>query len=245
MRLEYGTATGAPIALPLPLPPRGGNARPLDVRAVSAWLPDGSGSQTLSWLFKRLLDVVLATGLLLLLSPVVLLAMVAVRLTSPGPVIFRQRRVGYRGRPFTMYKLRTMVDGAAALEGRLAGQGDGRIFFKLRDDPRLTSVGRILRRTSIDELPQLVNVLLGDMSLVGPRPLLVSDLRGFPQSDHRLRFAMVPGITGLWQVSGRSECSESERVRLDTDYVERWSLALDLRILLRTVPAVVRARGAV
>lgn len=243
MRLEYGTATGVPLTIRFPR--RGGDAWLLDARALSIWLFDGSESRTLDWLIKRLLDVAAAVVLLLLTLPVLLPALAAVRLSGPGPVIFRQRRVGYRGRPFMMYKLRTMVDGAASMEDGLAERAGGGVFFKLRDDPRVTPIGRILRRTSIDELPQLVNVLKGDMSLVGPRPLLVGDLRAFPRSHHRLRFAMVPGITGLWQVSGRSDRSDSDRLRLDTEYVERWSLGLDLRILLRTIPAVVRGRGAV
>jgi lipopolysaccharide/colanic/teichoic acid biosynthesis glycosyltransferase len=180
--------------------------------------------------------------LLLATLPILLGAVLAIRLTTRGPVLFRQQRAGYRGRPFTMYKLRTMVDGAAALEEGL--KEAGRTFFKLDRDPRITRVGAFLRRTSIDELPQLVNVLRGDMSLVGPRPLLMSDLVNFPESAHRIRFAMMPGITGLWQVSGRSRTSDDERLRLDKEYVEGWSLWLDLRILVKTVPAVVSARGA-
>jgi lipopolysaccharide/colanic/teichoic acid biosynthesis glycosyltransferase len=214
----------------------------IDARAVFGWLLEGEAAGWFGWHVKRALDVLLAGMLLLATLPILLGAVLAIRLTTRGPVLFRQQRAGYRGRPFTMYKLRTMVDGAAALEEGL--KEAGRTFFKLDRDPRITRVGAFLRRTSIDELPQLVNVLRGDMSLVGPRPLLMSDLVNFPESAHRIRFAMMPGITGLWQVSGRSRTSDDERLRLDKEYVEGWSLWLDLRILVKTVPAVVSARGA-
>jgi lipopolysaccharide/colanic/teichoic acid biosynthesis glycosyltransferase len=193
---------------------------------------------------KRLLDVVLAAGLLVVTAPLLLAAAAAIRLTSRGPAFFVQDRIGYRCRRFSMIKLRTMVAGAEREEARLAAAAGGRIFFKIQDDPRVTAVGRVLRRFSLDELPQLVNVLRGDMSLVGPRPLLVSDLRRFPAYRQRRRFSMKPGLTGLWQVSGRSLLSDQERIRLDDEYVASWSLAGDLAILARTLPAVLSGRGA-
>jgi lipopolysaccharide/colanic/teichoic acid biosynthesis glycosyltransferase len=193
---------------------------------------------------KRVLDVVLAMTLLGASAPLLLLAVLAVRLTSRGPAIFVHDRIGYRCRRFSMVKLRTMVQGAEREEARLAAENGGRIFFKLENDPRVTRVGRLLRRFSLDELPQLVNVLRGDMSLVGPRPLLVSDLRRFPAYRQQRRFAMKPGLTGLWQVSGRSLLSDDERIRLDDEYARRWSLRLDLAILARTPAAVLSGRGA-
>ena len=193
---------------------------------------------------KRPLDVVLASLLLLLTGPILLAAMVLIRLTSRGPALFVQTRIGHRCERFSMLKLRTMVDGAEARERELVRSRPGRTFFKLDDDPRITPVGRVLRKLSIDELPQLVNVLRGDMSLVGPRPLLVSDFEKFPRSRQQRRFAVKPGITGLWQVRGRSLLDDAERIRLDCEYVDRWSLALDLEILARTLPAVLSTRGA-
>lgn len=193
---------------------------------------------------KRLLDVVLAMTLLGATAPILLLAVLTVRLTSRGPAFFVHERVGYRCRRFSMVKLRTMVQGAEREEARLAAANGGRIFFKLEHDPRVTRVGRLLRRLSLDELPQLLNVLRGDMSLVGPRPLLISDLRSFPAYRQQRRFAMKPGLTGLWQVSGRSLLSDEERIRLDDEYVRHWSLRLDLAILARTPAAVLSGRGA-
>ncbi len=180
----------------------------------------------------------------MLAAPILLGAVLAIRLTSRGPALFVQERIGHRCRKFSMLKLRTMVEGAEREEERLAAARGGRIFFKVADDPRVTVVGRVLRRFSLDELPQLVNVLRGDMSLVGPRPLLLSDLRNFPVYRQRRRFSMRPGLTGLWQVSGRSLLSDEERMRLDDEYVRTWSLGRDLAILARTAPAVLSGRGA-
>lgn len=199
---------------------------------------------------KRLIDVVGAGALLVLTIPVLLAAMVAIRMESPGPTIFRQERVGKRGRRFTVLKLRTMVDGnddsehdryvAALMTGR-ASRRNG--MYKLDDDPRITSVGRVLRRASIDELPQLWNVLRGDMSLVGPRPPLPREVERYDaQMWHRL--VGRPGLTGLWQVSGRCELTFGEQVELDITYWRRWTLALDFEILARTPLAVLSARGA-
>lgn len=192
---------------------------------------------------KIVIDRVGSALLLVLLSPVMLAAAVAVKLTSPGPVLYHQSRVGQHGRVFSFLKFRTMVCDADARLTDLVGcnESDG-LLFKIHDDPRVTAVGRVLRRYSIDELPQLWNVVRGDMSLVGPRPLPVSpeEFTG----DARRRLRVKPGITGLWQVSGRSELSWDDTVRIDMDYVDRWSLMLDLKILLRTPAAVLRARGA-
>jgi lipopolysaccharide/colanic/teichoic acid biosynthesis glycosyltransferase len=184
-------------------------------------------------------------ALLVLLAPMLVLVVIAIRLTSKGPVIFVQRRIGYRCAEFNMYKFRTMIDGAERQERRLAQAQSDRTFLKIKNDPRTTSLGRVLRRYSIDELPQLYNVFRGDMSLLGPRPLLRSDLQRFPRASLMRRFAMKPGITGLWQVSGRSLLPDAERIRLDIDYVDNWSLTRDLAILARTVPVVITARGAV
>ena len=194
---------------------------------------------------KRLIDVVGAWLLLVATAPILAAAALLVRLTSRGPVFFVSPRIGYRCKQFGMLKLRSMVHGAERQEAALAAaRPEERIFFKLEDDPRLTRVGRWLRRTSIDELPQLVNVLRGEMSLVGPRPLLVSDMRLYPKSAQMRRFSMKPGLTGLWQVSGRSRLPDEERIALDLEYVDRWNLSLDARILARTLPAVLSGEGA-
>ncbi|HSL19896.1 MAG TPA: sugar transferase [Vicinamibacterales bacterium] len=193
---------------------------------------------------KRAFDVVVAAALVLLLMPLLAAVAVVVYVTSPGGALFLQPRVGYLGQPFTMFKFRTMIDGAERQEQRLA-RTSHRTFMKLKQDPRTTRVGRFLRRYSLDELPQLFNVLRGDMSLVGPRPLLLSDLEKLPRHQQLPRFAMKPGITGLWQVSGRSHTSDEQRMRLDLAYVNHWSVWLDLKILARTIPVVLRAEGAI
>ncbi|HEX2165579.1 MAG TPA: sugar transferase [Thermoanaerobaculia bacterium] len=193
---------------------------------------------------KRAVDVVGAWLLLVATLPLLAGAALLVKLTSRGPAFFVQERIGHRCRRFPMLKLRTMVVGAERDEAALAAERPDRVFFKLEDDPRVTRVGRWLRRTSLDELPQLWNVLRGEMSLVGPRPLLVSDFRLYPKSAQLRRFSMKPGLTGLWQVSGRSRLPDERRIELDLEYVDRWSLGLDLRILLRTLPVVLRGDGA-
>ncbi|MFI6075286.1 sugar transferase [Actinoplanes sp. NPDC051343] len=195
-------------------------------------------------LVKELVDRVAAFLLLVAFGPVLLGVALCVRLTSRGPVLFRQVRVGRDGRLFRIYKFRSMyVDAEARLaELRHLNEQDG-VLFKIRDDPRVTGVGRWLRRFSLDELPQLLNVLLGQMSLVGPRPPLPSEVAVYAD-DVRRRLAVKPGMTGLWQVSGRSDLPWEEAVRLDLRYVENWSLSLDLVILLRTMTAVMRSSGA-
>lgn len=192
---------------------------------------------------KRLMDITGSLVLIVLLAPVMLLLILLIKLSSAGPAVFIQRRIGFRCNEFGMYKFRTMRTGAEELQAELAEKSGGS-FFKIHDDPRVTPVGRFLRRFSLDELPQLFNVLEGTMSLVGPRPLLVSDLERFPIRGQMRRFSVRPGMTGLWQVSGRSLTSEDERMRLDREYVNRWGLGLDLEILLKTIVVVVTGRGA-
>jgi exopolysaccharide biosynthesis polyprenyl glycosylphosphotransferase len=193
---------------------------------------------------KRAFDIVGATLLLLVLSPLLAVMALAVALTSRGPVFYRSERPGMGGQPFACLKFRTMRDDADQVQEDLEAlnEMDGALF-KIRDDPRLTPIGRLLRRFSLDELPQLVNVVRGDMSLVGPRPL---PLRDFDQLEdwHKKRYLVLPGITGLWQVSGRADLDFDDLVRLDFLYLERWSVALDLVILLKTIPAVLSRRGA-
>jgi exopolysaccharide biosynthesis polyprenyl glycosylphosphotransferase len=194
---------------------------------------------------KRVFDVT-AGGLgLIALAPLLAAIALAIRLTSPGPTFFIQERYGLNRRIFRMYKFRTMVANAEALQLALEhlNEAAGPVF-KIRDDPRITAVGRFLRRTSLDELPQLINVVMGDMSLVGPRPLPLRDVRHFSEGALMRRFSVRPGLTGLWQVSGRSELGFEDWIRLDLQYIDRWSIGLDLKILLRTVPAVMRGEGA-
>jgi exopolysaccharide biosynthesis polyprenyl glycosylphosphotransferase len=193
---------------------------------------------------KRAFDLVGAGILLVLVLPAWAGVAAAIRLSSGGPVLYRQERVGRDGRPFRMLKFRTMHEGAEALAERLrAVNGSSHPLFKMPGDPRVTTVGRWLRRWSLDEVPQLLNVLRGEMSLVGPRPPLPRELAAY-EERHRDRLEMTPGITGLWQVSGRSNLNFEESVRLDVYYVQNWSILLDLYILARTVPAVLSGRGA-
>jgi len=175
-----------------------------------------------------------------------LLAGLAVRLTSPGPILFRQTRAGLNGHPFVIYKLRTMRAGAETEQTDLAGRNDLRgPAFKLRNDPRLTNVGRFLRRHSLDELPQIWNVLRGEMSLVGPRPLPVEEVARIADSAQRRRLSVKPGITGLWQLSGRNDLADfADWVRLDLAYIDQWSLWLDLKILFATLPVALLGRGS-
>ena len=194
---------------------------------------------------KGLFDRTAALFGLVLLSPLLLGIAVAVRCTSHGPVLFRQERIGRCGETFTMLKFRSMVQDAHRMVEELAADSDrdNDVLFKMRDDPRVTRVGRFLRRYSLDELPQLINVLRGDMSLVGPRPPLAEEVERYGSDMHR-RFLVKPGLTGLWQVSGRSDLSWDDSVRIDVRYVENWSLALDLMIIFKTVGAVLRGSGA-
>ena len=196
-------------------------------------------------LLKRALDIAGSAALLMLLAPLLALIAIAVKLTSAGPILFRQVRSGAHGRPFVMFKFRSMCNGAEALLAQLAGANEmSGPVFKMRNDPRLTPLGRFLRRTSFDELPQLWNVLKGEMSLVGPRPPVPAEVVRYEPWQRR-RLSMKPGLTCLWQVSGRSEIADFENwMKLDLEYIDRWSLALDMRILAKTLPAVVTGRGA-
>ena len=196
------------------------------------------------FLVKRTFDLVVATFLLLVLSPLLLVSLIAVRLTSRGPVLYRSIRPGIGGVPFACMKFRTMHNDADERQADLESLNEqSGALFKIRDDPRLTRVGKYLRRFSLDELPQLLNVLRGEMSLVGPRPLPQRDFEQL-ESWHMKRYLVLPGITGLWQVSGRAELGFDDLVRLDFLYLERWSVFLDLTILVKTVPAVLTRRGA-
>jgi exopolysaccharide biosynthesis polyprenyl glycosylphosphotransferase len=193
---------------------------------------------------KRALDVAVSLGGLVLLSPLFVGVTAAIRLDSPGPVLFRQKRVGADGKVFICYMFRSMYEGAERLQEELEplNEAAGPVF-KIKDDPRVTPVGRFLRRWSLDELPQLVNVLRGEMSLVGPRPLPVRDFYRMEEA-HKRRLGAVPGMTGYWQISGRSNLSFEEMVRLDLYYIENWSLSFDVKIILRTLGAVLRREGA-
>jgi len=215
----------------------------------ASWISNYSGIED-GWplIIKRVLDFTLSLLLLIVLAPMLLITVILVKLTSPGPIFFVQERVGLNKRPFTIFKLRTMVVNA---EQRLReiehlNEVSGPVF-KIKNDPRLTPIGKFLRKTSIDELPQLFNVLAGDMSLVGPRPLQLRDYELFTEMGEdwqRRRFSVRPGITCLWQVNGRSTLPFHQWMELDLQYVSNWSLWLDLRILAKTVPAVLRGAGA-
>jgi len=204
-----------------------------------------SPQDPISLLLKRALDIAASFFALLVALPLVLLpSMLLVRLTSPGPAIFRQKRVGRSGRIFTLFKLRTMSADAEAVRGALEGKNemDGPAF-KIKNDPRVTPVGRVLRKLSIDELPQLWNVLRGDMSLVGPRPPLPSEVAKYERWQRR-RLSMRPGLTCIWQVSGRNAVNFQRWMEMDLEYIDNWSLGLDLKIILKTIPTVLGARGA-
>ena len=196
-------------------------------------------------LVKRGLDVTASILLLVILSPLLAAVALAIKFMSKGPVLFRQERIGFNKRRFLIYKFRTMVPNADKMLPDLESLNEvAGPVFKIKNDPRMTPIGRLLRRTSIDELPQLYNVLQGDMSLVGPRPLPVRDYEGFSEDWQRRRFSIRPGITCLWQVNGRSSISFEQWMQLDLQYIDEWSLWLDFKILARTVPAVLKGSGA-
>lgn len=201
---------------------------------VSGWL----------WWVKRALDFSVALTGLVILSPILLLISVALKIDSPGPVIFSQTRIGKDGRPFTCYKFRTMHVGADREKAKLAdlNEAEGPLF-KIKDDPRQTAVGRVLRRISLDELPQLYNILKGEMSLVGPRPPVPEEVSQYMEW-HKKRLETWPGLTGLWQVSGRSNLTFDEMCLLDIYYIENWSPSLDVKIFLQTIPSVLLGDGA-
>ncbi len=227
VRPRIHTASAGSIALPMP----------------------GQASSTLPLLAKRVIDLVGAIAGLILLAPFMVGIALLVRLSSPGPALFCQRRMGRNGQSFCFYKFRTMYRDAEARLAELESRNEsaGGVLFKIRDDPRVTPLGRFLRRTSLDELPQLFNILFGQMSLVGPRPLQLRDderLRELDPIARAYRLAVTPGLTGAWQVGGRSDEDCIGMVRLDLDYVQNWSFGRDLVILCQTVPAVLSGRGA-
>jgi exopolysaccharide biosynthesis polyprenyl glycosylphosphotransferase len=201
-----------------------------------------------SWqmLFKLTLDFFGAMALIILTSPLMVVAALLVKYTSPGPVFFRQHRSGLNGAPFTIFKFRTMTSNAEQLKHELAAMNEmSGPVFKVTNDPRVTPIGKLLRKWSLDELPQLFNVLRGEMSLVGPRPLPVDEVKRFNDLAHRRRLSVKPGLTCLWQVRGRNKISDfKEWVRLDLEYIDNWSIWLDVKILLQTLPAVLRTTGA-
>jgi exopolysaccharide biosynthesis polyprenyl glycosylphosphotransferase len=221
--------------------------------------PRGSNIEGLNYVLKRGLDLCVATVLLVLLSPVMAVAAAAIAITSGMPILYRQTRVGMHGRTFNMLKFRTMrpqagdgvhrefvrqwiTAGKDAERRNGNGKGNGKPVFKLSDDDRITPIGRWLRRFSLDELPQLINVIRGEMSLIGPRPALPYEVEQYEPRHHR-RLEVLPGVTGLWQVSGRNHLSFEDMVRLDVQYLENWSLANDLKILALTMPELVRGGG--
>ncbi len=198
-----------------------------------------------SYLVKRLLDIIASGVLLVLLLPFFLLLALLIRLESPGPVLFKQIRVGRWGELFTMWKFRSMYADAEARKAELLKQNEmqGGVIFKMRDDPRVTRIGRFIRKTSIDELPQLWNVFKGDMSLVGPRPPVPAEVNEYSLADRR-RLEVIPGITCIWQVSGRSEIPFDQQVELDVEYIQSQSLWTDIKLLLKTIPALLLGKGA-
>ncbi|HXA76181.1 MAG TPA: sugar transferase [Candidatus Acidoferrales bacterium] len=207
-----------------------------------------TSAETHDWwplVIKRILDIAFSLILLILLAPVLVVVAALIQFYSPGPVLFRQERIGLNKRRFLIFKFRTMVRNAEKMMAELESHNEvSGPVFKIKNDPRITPMGKILRRTSIDELPQLFNVLKGDMSLVGPRPLPVRDYEGFSEDWQRRRFSVRPGITCLWQVSGRSSLPFEQWMKLDLQYMDEWSLWLDIKILAQTVSAVLKGSGA-
>jgi exopolysaccharide biosynthesis polyprenyl glycosylphosphotransferase len=238
MRLEVRVSANMPEILASRLSVQAvGNNLALSLQQASLTGPQA--------LVKRVFDLLLASAGLILTSPIWLVSAITIKITSKGPILFRQKRIGRHGEPFTLYKFRTMVNDAesrpVALEARRERADP---LFKLKDDPRRTGVGRLLRRWSIDELPQLLNVVNGTMSMVGPRPMPATFDASYYEDWHLERLEVPPGITGLWQVSGRSDLSFNDCVRLDLFYIENWSVTYDLYILIKTIPAVIFRKGA-
>ncbi len=208
---------------------------------VTAW----ETTIRISYLLKRLVDTIISVTALILLLPLLILTALAIMAEDPGPVLYVQVRVGQNGRHFRFYKFRSMVTNADKIKQQLASQNESAagVIFKMKQDPRITKVGKIIRKFSIDELPQLLNVLKGDMSLVGPRPPLPSEVEEY-SLEQRKRLHVIPGITGLWQVSGRSDIAFTDQVRLDMQYIQSAGFLSDLGLLLKTIPAVLTGRGA-
>ncbi|MBP8951867.1 MAG: sugar transferase [Armatimonadetes bacterium] len=213
--------------------------------ARSCTLPRVRTTDPLWYLFtKRLLDILGATAAIVIAAPIMVVAVIAVRLETPGPVFFRQYRLGRNGRPFLLYKIRSMTASAPDIRDSLEDDNEASgPVFKIKADPRITRVGRVLRKYSIDEMPQLFHVLFGQMSLVGPRPPIPAEVERYePWQTERL--AVKPGLTCIWQVSGRSDIGFDEWIRMDIEYVRNRNLWLDIKLLLLTIPAVLTARGA-
>jgi lipopolysaccharide/colanic/teichoic acid biosynthesis glycosyltransferase len=215
------------------------------VTQIPVYLHSTAGPSAAYMTAKRLLDVAVSLGLLAALSPLFLIVALCVKLTDGGPIFFRQKRVGLNGRVFDFYKFRSMVVDAEARKTelmRLNKHGNS-VTFKMLRDPRVTWVGRIMRKTSIDELPQLWNVLIGEMTLVGPRPAVVAEVQRYTVRERR-RLAVTPGLTCIWQVSGRADLDFQQQVELDVRYIRERSMWLDLKLMLLTVPAVLSGKGA-
>ena len=221
------------------------SARAHGVRRRSLRLTAWRFTVRMSYAVKRIIDIVGSGVGMIVLSPVFLGIAAAVKLSSPGPVFFSQIRVGRYGRHFRFYKFRSMRQDAEALKSKLLAQNESKdgVIFKMKDDPRITKVGRFLRRTSLDELPQLWNVFIGDMSLVGPRPPVPKEVQEYTLED-RKRLDVIPGITCLWQIKGRSDIPFHEQVRLDKEYILAPGVWKDLKILLTTIPAIIGGKGA-
>ena len=216
--------------------------------ALGSGVQEGNEASPIGGGAKRLFDVVLAALGLLLLAPTVLLIALAIKLSDGGPVLYRHRRIGFNGRSFDCLKFRTMVkDSDRVLQNYLNEHSEVRaewaVSQKLKYDPRVTSLGIVLRKLSIDELPQLLNVLRGEMSIVGPRPIVEEEALRYGPDAIRHYYSVRPGVTGLWQVSGRNDLTYDARVALDTDYVQNWTLSSDVILILRTIPAVLSSRG--
>jgi exopolysaccharide biosynthesis polyprenyl glycosylphosphotransferase len=234
--------------------------KPLGVQALTVQLEKVDGEMSTGKRFKLFLwqftvnssyatkiifDLVFSIFLLFLLLPIFFLTALSIYVDSPGPIFFRQKRVGRKGRLFTLYKFRSMIVNADSLKGEMISDrisGDN-VTFKMKNDPRVTRVGRFIRRFSIDELPQLFNVLKGEMSMVGPRPPVPEEVEKY-STDERGRLLVKPGMTCLWQISGRSELSFKDQVELDKQYINSQSILLDIKILLKTIPAVLTGKGA-
>lgn len=209
-----------------------------------SYIRRGAGDRTNFWRYKRVVDVLVASALLIIFAPVMLAVGLLVALTSPGPVLFRQKRLGRHNKMFHCFKFRSMVINAEEILARNAElRAEFSESFKLKNDPRVTPIGEFLRKSSLDELPQLFNVLRGDMTLIGPRPIVPTELEMYGMSSGKL-LSVTPGLSGLWQASGRSETTYDERVAMDMDYIDRRSMLLDFTLIAKTAVAVFRRRGA-
>lgn len=212
---------------------------------IAKLLSSNIKKKALQWFIKRTIDIVGATVGVIFISPILLLITLLIKLDSRGPILFKQKRVGLNGKEFYMYKFRTMcVDAEKKLVSIKKHNESNKIMFKMKNDPRITKVGKILRKHSLDELPQLLNVIKGEMSLVGPRPPLVSEIREY-KDWHYARLGTIPGLTGMWQVNGRSNIkSFDDVVKLDVYYINNWCLFLDFKLLFQTIPVVLLGKGA-